>query len=866
MLKRLSTAVVILSMATFGVGQAKAASDPSIWEELLCLVEAMVDGCCDTDAANDSKVFGKVFSCTDPPCTFNDIEIQRDVCQKGFAKQWYCEAGGVGGPTMTPCSYKCPDNVCIDPPEHECIDSDEEAEVPQQTRGYVQTFYYGISKPKVFDACVPSDKNPELLLISEQRCSADHTVMILPTLGPCPNQTLCHENIEGAACVPATYKCHDEENGLVVEIFAENEWVKDVEFTNKCYPKLAEMTNPFVAFLWQQLLEVKNPEMVGKEERIVLDMSCQDVDQDGIDDLPNPMPTFELCPQGMTCVEGMCEGTTTPQIDLNCTDSEAEAFAAGDANTLYDPTYVGEVTITMGNNTLPPMPDICADDQDPDNQNLIDYACDAQNVNFVEKIIDCATLGLVCQEGSCISPCATKSTDIHALYGPPSNAETLVPPNAPYDVNSYIANKRAWVQDLNGDQQLDLVWGFHADMSVWYGAQNNTLFSQSTAQPFFPPVPDPAAVIFLKFLWPPGANNDLESIIQVSDPEAYSPVAKGDYIWSDADPQGTFTQFDPENGVALYSGRMIADLDDNGVPDIVGYYENKATNTWALRVYFGNGGLPIVPSAETVEPDATIITTFPYLTNPEKWFPLRIRTGHFTNPTYKDILIMFKTTNVPNSEACQMPDATAIALIANDASKHFQNPTITSVSAPGGSHGIVNAAVGDLNHDGLDDVILHTEPCNGSDGQAENQLYLWLSNPTTGTNFAAATPQTRSLDVTQPIGTAAQIADLNNDGWNDIAIPIQGIHANGACCTIAIATLMADNAAGNFANTELQKFVVTDGGSEMGLWSSKEYGLMTEDINADGCPDLLIQNKSWFVLDPEPYPSPAGRLTIFRSR
>jgi hypothetical protein len=155
--------------------------------------------------------------------------------------------------------------------------------------------------------------------------------------------------------------------------------------------------------------------------------------------------------------------------------------------------------------------------------------------------------------------------------------------------------------------------------------------------------------------------------------------------------------------------------------------------------------------------------------------------------------------------------------------------------------------IGDVNNDGLNDVVLTTSSFSDPDNSARVFVLLQdaSGNLSTPINYFAG------LQPTHYQINSTAIADMNNDGMNDVIISYEngiGVMLQNVSGTLDPVTIYASNHS-SFSNSI--KVVVADfNGDGLNDAASIDWGTQSDDV------DVYLQNNSGTLNSPVSYPAP----------
>jgi len=158
----------------------------------------------------------------------------------------------------------------------------------------------------------------------------------------------------------------------------------------------------------------------------------------------------------------------------------------------------------------------------------------------------------------------------------------------------------------------------------------------------------------------------------------------------------------------------------------------------------------------------------------------------------------------------------------NDGAGNFPNASPYTRTFGTGSDWTTQVAVGDLNGDGVPDLVVGNAP-DGQGQGGQNVVYL---NDGTG-NFPNTFPYTRPFGTGNDWTTSVALGDLNKDGALDLAV---GNYSSGQN------VVYLNDGAGNFADTGSYT-------RPFGMGNDSTRGVAIGDMNGDGALDIVAGNQ-----------------------
>ena len=199
-------------------------------------------------------------------------------------------------------------------------------------------------------------------------------------------------------------------------------------------------------------------------------------------------------------------------------------------------------------------------------------------------------------------------------------------------------------------------------------------------------------------------------------------------------------------------------------------------------------------------------------------------------------------------------DGTADLVVSGQRAADYEDGTFVYLGATAGlglqtflkSAAWELAAVGDVNRDGYDDIVTSAAPGHVRTGGG-GSVSLWLGGAS-GVRTSAHqtitqdTPGVPGTDEPEDwFGSSLSLADVNGDGYDDLAIgaPFEGI---GAAKLAGGVTVLRGSAGGLSTSSGAQSFTQNTAGVPGTAETSDRFGwaLRLADINADGRADLMV--------------------------
>ena len=271
----------------------------------------------------------------------------------------------------------------------------------------------------------------------------------------------------------------------------------------------------------------------------------------------------------------------------------------------------------------------------------------------------------------------------------------------------------------------------------------------------------------------------------------------------------------------LYNGNNIADVNNDGVLDGVGFSGNTYTGTAAFTTYLGNQNGTFTQQSTLQLSPATVSGRPCYFGGIDSY-----ALGDVNGDGYADIVYL-----VPDCNSGGIFLATA----KGDGS--FNAPVFVQSVLPGVEPSINSIQIADFNHDGKADVAYIYQSVS-TDGTTTNGGFAVQLGNGDGTFKAPQVVQTASTagtGVATPYTQVAAVGDINGDGSPDVFVTIQSV-CNTSPCTADIAfQLYVGNGDGTFKSPYNMP---TDPAVPGGLQDSFSQ-IILADMNGDGHPDVV---------------------------
>ena len=251
---------------------------------------------------------------------------------------------------------------------------------------------------------------------------------------------------------------------------------------------------------------------------------------------------------------------------------------------------------------------------------------------------------------------------------------------------------------------------------------------------------------------------------------------------------------------------MVADINGDGKPDFI---------TLNGGFYADQPGVSVIRSTPTGYETGTQII------NPLGG-PIGMGVGDFTGPGQQDIAIVYD--NYSNNEG--VSDGDVIQVLQNDGNGNFtaQNPILLN------RRDVVSATFGDVNKDGVPDLVLVLSPFVQAGYSSVTQLSVWTFVCDGHGNFTPTTPAPLPLDTTdQSTPTSITLADINGDGYPDLILGSNQFGAVRTAINDGTGTMRPPSQSMPYVGTQNSNGTYTPGVAQQ----------VFADFNNDGVPDFV---------------------------
>lgn len=299
-------------------------------------------------------------------------------------------------------------------------------------------------------------------------------------------------------------------------------------------------------------------------------------------------------------------------------------------------------------------------------------------------------------------------------------------------------------------------------------------------------------------------------------------------------PQASFaeapinTLYQRDNAISEGYGqnhRLDGDFDGDGIKDFVISATRWSTQTGRVYIYFGGSSL-------SANPDVTIAGEGIY-----NKFGDGMDVGDFNNDGIEDLAVGAVQYNNQSLGRAYVFYGRSRANWASITSASQANVKVTG--EPGSLGYLGNkVALGDVNGDGFDDLLIGAERFGINGDEHEGRAYLVFGKDSSSIDINAAAADVIiindfGVDYTA-LGADVDIGDIGGDSHPDILISQDDWLGGGVDCH-AIAIWGSDSLSGTI-NASASNLIITPDGPGFELFS---YPVRAADVNNDGRKDLI---------------------------
>ena len=261
----------------------------------------------------------------------------------------------------------------------------------------------------------------------------------------------------------------------------------------------------------------------------------------------------------------------------------------------------------------------------------------------------------------------------------------------------------------------------------------------------------------------------------------------------------------------------VGDVNDDGTDDFAAVFLDRGK----VGIYFGGQTIGDTPDR--------------FLTIDGGTFPVDVAGGDFNGDGVSDVVVPFDGGGVSGTSKLAVFHGGASFDGTADEILSFADAAPSSYATDDGFQYVANA--GDVNDDGVTDLIASAPYNTDSNGDYLNQAYLYY-----GGSSLSSTPSV-TIDYSDSLGTeflgrmqVTGLGDFNDDGVDDFAIGLN--QASTPTNTDGKVHVFYGNSSSSFDGADLT--LIPEAREQEGYYANGYSIAGGQDVNGDGVPDLVL--------------------------